>query len=130
MENHTIDMQNIMGRRTTEEKRRQIAMMCHQANKAWCEINGDTSQKDWFDAEPWQRESAIKGVEFRLANPEAGDDAQHNAWLSDKMKDGWKYGPVKDAEKKEHPCIVQFNALPEFQKKKDALFCAIVDTLK
>lgn len=36
-----------------------IAIVCHQANKAWCEQNGDTSQKDWFDAEEWQKKDAL-----------------------------------------------------------------------
>jgi hypothetical protein len=107
-----------------------IAVICHQANKAWCIANGDESQKDWNDAEQWQRDSAIKGVEFRLNNPNAGHDAQHNAWMEEKVLDGWVYGIVKDAEKKTHPCIVPFERLPEFQQKKDALFCAIVDALK
>jgi hypothetical protein len=80
-------------------------------------------------AEDWQRESAIKGVEFRLLNPNAGHDAQHNAWLEEKVKDGWVYGEVKDAVAKTHPCIIPFDKLPDFQKKKDALFCAIVDSL-
>lgn len=108
----------------------QIAMVCHQANKAWCEANDDNSQKDWHEAENWQRQSAIMGVEFRLNNPNAGHDAQHNAWLEAKTKEGWVYGEVKDEEAKTHPCIVPFEELPEFQKKKDALFCAIVDALK
>ena len=107
-----------------------IAMVCHQANKAWCEINGDNSQKDWNDAESWQRGSAVGGVQFRLDNPDAGHDAQHNSWMKEKVDGGWIYGEVKDAEKKTHPCIVPFDQLPEFQRKKDALFCAIVDALK
>ena len=113
-----------------EEKILAIAYVCHQANKAWCEINDDDSQKDWDDAEQWQRESAIKGVLFRFENPDAKEDAQHNAWMADKILNGWIYGEVKDAEKKTHPCICSFNKLPEFQQKKDALFCAIVDSLK
>jgi hypothetical protein len=108
----------------------QIAMVCHQANKAWCEANDDNSQKDWHGAEDWQRQSAIMGVEFRLNNPNAGKDSQHNAWMQDKINDGWVYGDVKDAVAKTHPCIVPFEQLPEFQQKKDALFCAIVDSLK
>ena len=68
----------------------QIAMVCHQANKAWCEANYDNSQKDWHEAEDWQRQSAVLGVKFRLENPNAGHDAQHNAWLEDKKKDGSK----------------------------------------
>lgn len=107
-----------------------IAMVCHQANKAWCEMHEDYSQKDWDKAEDWQRQSAITGVLFRIGNPEAGHDAQHNAWLEDKKKDGWVYGEVKDTVAKTHPCIVPFEELPEIQKKKDALFCSIVDALK
>jgi hypothetical protein len=107
-----------------------IAMACHRANKAWCESVGDYSQKDWRWAENWQRDSAIKGVEFRLNNPDAKEDSQHNAWMEDKVNDGWVYGEVKDAEKKTHPCIVPFSELPEFQQKKDKLFCGIVDALK
>jgi hypothetical protein len=107
-----------------------IAMVCHEANKAWCKANGDETQKDWVAAEQWQRESAIKGVEFKLANPKAGKDAQHNAWMEDKINDGWVFGEVKDAKKKTHPCLVPFELLPDFQQKKDALFCAIVDALK
>jgi hypothetical protein len=107
-----------------------IAEICHQANKAWCEINDDYSQKDWIDATIGQQQSAITGVLFRMDNPNAGKDAQHNAWMQDKINDGWVYGEIKDAVAKTHPCIVPFEQLPEFQQKKDALFCAIVDSLK
>ena len=107
-----------------------IAHVCHEANRAWCAQNGDRSQKGWWQAEDWQRESAIKGVEFRLSNPDAKHDAQHNAWMEDKINNGWVFGGVKDAEAKTHPCIVPFELLPVFQQKKDALFCAIVDALK
>ena len=107
-----------------------IAAACHEANRVWCMSQGDYSQKHWSDAEEWQRESAIKGVEFRLNNPDAKEDAQHNAWMEDKIKDRWVYGKVKDTEKKTHPCLVPFEELPLFQQKKDRLFCAIVDALK
>ena len=113
-----------------QKKVTDIAIMCHQANKTWCEMNADHSQKDWNEAEQWQRDSAIKGVEFRLNNPDAGKDSQHNAWMQDKLSNGWVYGEEKNADKKTHPCLVSFDKLPEFQQKKDALFCAIVDALK
>lgn len=106
-----------------------IAIVCHQANKAWCENHGDNSQKDWDEAEEWQRSSAIKGVEFKITNPTAPDSAQHDAWMKDKVDAGWVYGEIKDAEAKTHPCIVPFDQLPEFQQKKDKLFQAIVSAL-
>jgi len=107
-----------------------IAMMCHAANKAWCDANDQPGQKSWEEADEWQRESAIKGVEFRLANPLASKDGQHNAWMEDKIANGWVYGEVKDAEAKTHPCIVPYDQLPEVDRKKDDIFCAIVDALK
>lgn len=75
-------------------------------------------------------DSALKGVDFRLQNPGAPVSAQHDSWLNEKRKTGWKYGDVKDAVKKEHPCFVPYDRLPEEQKAKDALFSAIVDALK
>jgi hypothetical protein len=113
-----------------ENRIKWIAYVCHQANKAWCQSEGDESQTDWAFAEQWQRDSAINGVKFRLENPDAGPDAQHNAWSADKIADGWVYGEVKDVEKKTHPCLVPFDQLPLFQQKKDRLFSAIVDALK
>jgi hypothetical protein len=107
-----------------------IAMVCHEANRAWCEMNGDNSQLPWDSAQQWQRDSALKGVMFRIANPNSPIYAQHDAWVQDKVKDGWTFGAVKDAEKKTHPCIAPYSALPIFQQKKDALFSAIVDALK
>lgn len=113
-----------------ESKINTIAIVCHEANMAWCKSEGDYSQKNWENAEQWQRDSAIAGVKFRLENPDAAHDAQHNAWMQDKISEGWVYGPVKDPEARTHPCIVPFEQLPVFQQKKDALFCAIVDALK
>jgi len=113
-----------------ENKIKWIACVCHQANKVWCESEGDDSQTDWAFAEQWQRDSAINGVKFRLGNPDAGPDAMHNNWSAEKVSQGWVYGEVKDAEKKTHPCLVPFDQLPLFQQKKDKLFSAIVDALK
>lgn len=107
-----------------------IAKACHEANRVWCQANDDNSQKHWAEAEQWQRDSAIAGVKFKLANPKAGEDAQHNAWMEDKISNGWIYGEIKDSEVKTHPCIVAFHFLPEFQQKKDRLFQAIVEALK
>jgi len=106
-----------------------IAKCCHEANRIWCQANGDESQKHWADAEQWQRDSAIKGVHFALNNPDAPASSQHDAWSADKIADGWVFGEVKDADAKTHPCLVPFQDLPEFQQKKDKLFKAIVSAL-
>lgn len=103
-----------------------IAMACHAANAAWCEYGGDTSQKPWAEAPDWQRDSAIVGVEFHLANPDAGDAASHERWMEHKLAAGWKFGAVKDEKKKTHPCLVPFDQLPPEQQFKDRLFRTLV----
>lgn len=107
----------------------QIARVCHEANRAYCATIGDNSQKEWNEAPEWQKEAAIKGVAFSRLNPNASPSANHDSWLSEKLRGGWKFGPVKDAAKKEHPCCVPYEQLPEEQKRKDALFKAIVGAL-
>lgn len=113
----------------TDQDIQNIARVCHEANRAYCETLGDTSQKPWSEAEEWQRRSAIKGVLFAIANPDAPASFQHDAWLLQKYNEGWKYGPVKDPEKKEHPCCVEYDQLPVEQQTKDHLFKAIVKAL-
>ncbi|WP_374650319.1 RyR domain-containing protein [Rhizorhabdus sp.] len=103
-----------------------IAMITHSANAAWCEHLGDASQLPWADAPDWQRDSAIHGVEFHLANPDASDSASHDEWMKVKLADGWTHGDVKDAEKKTHPCLVDFDKLPAEQQFKDKLFRTLV----
>lgn len=104
----------------------EIARLAHEVNRAYCASIGDGSQVSWEEAPEWQRHSAIAGVEFTLTNPGAPPSASHESWLKQKEADGWKYGPVKDAERKEHPCFVPYDQLPLDQRVKDYLFQGVV----
>lgn len=106
-----------------------IARVAHEVNRAYCQALGDDSQSPWDEAPRWQRQSAIDGVKFHLANPDAGPEASHENWLRDKVADGWKYGLTKNPETKEHPCMVPFDQLPREQQAKDYLFRAVVRAL-
>ena len=104
-----------------------IAEVCHEANRAICEAFGDTSQKPWAEAEGWQRESAVKGIQTALDG--ATPEQQHEAWCADKRAAGWTHGDVKDAAAKTHPCLVDYDALPPEQRVKDHVYGAIVRAL-
>lgn len=107
-----------------------IAKVAHEINRAYCAALGDETQVAWEDAPEWQRASAVAGVEMHLANPDATPEQSHESWLAQKLADGWEYGEVKDAHKKQHPCCVPYDQLPPEQKAKDYLFRAAVHQCK
>lgn len=106
--------------------RMDVARICHQVNKAYCESLGDKSQVDWEQAPAWQHKSALLGVTLHLEHPDAGPAASHASWLAEKKADGWKYGAHKDVENKLHPCFCPFDELPREQQAKDFIFRAVV----
>lgn len=107
-----------------------IARVTHEANRAYCLALGDTSQVPWDEAPAWQRDSAIAGVKAVLDGSATSPQAQHEQWYNLKAKEGWVYGPVKDANRKTHPCMVPYDRLPPEQQAKDHLFRAVVVALQ
>lgn len=109
----------------------QIARVAHETNEAYCHSIGDHSQTSWDEAPQWQKTSAKKGVMFHVAQLNQGitptPSASHESWLEEKRADGWKYGPVKDPARKEHPCFVPYGKLPIEQQIKDYLFAGVVE---
>ena len=43
----------------------------------------------------------------------------HEVWAKNRLNEGWKYGPVRDDVKKETPCMVAYEDLPENEKEYD-----------
>ena len=105
---------------TNEGKIAYCAAAAHEMNRLYCQSIGDDSQPHHEDAPEWQRSSAIKGVKGVLAGNTPRQS--HEGWLEEKKATGWKYGRVKDPEKKEHPCFVPYDELPPEQQAKDEIF--------
>lgn len=110
-----------------------IARVAHEANRAYCQGIGDASQPSWDKAPEWQRKSATKGVHKHLdglANKAPlSPSASHESWLAEKLRDGWKWGAVKNPDKKEHPCIMPYAELPVEQRAKDYIFGAVIKAI-
>ena len=43
----------------------------------------------------------------------------HERWAFNRMQEGWTFGPVRNDEKKETPCLVPYEELPEIEKEYD-----------
>jgi len=100
------------------------ARVAHEANRAYCIAIGDTTQPAWEEAPSWQRSSAVNGVRGVLDGNTP--EQSHEGWLKEKTDTGWRYGQVKDPDKKEHPCFVLYAELPPEQRIKDHIFVGVV----
>jgi len=107
----------------------QAARVAHMVNRAYCVGLGDHSQPRWEEAPEWQRASAIAGIHAHWAR-EMTPEQSHEAWMAAKQAEGWVYGDTKDPERKEHPCMVPYDALPQAMQVKDYLFRAVANALK
>ena len=52
----------------------------------------------------------------------------HDNWALGRIKEGWTYGPQRDDKNKKHPCLVDYDELPENEKYYDRN--TAVETLK
>lgn len=43
----------------------------------------------------------------------------HNVWAVGRIREGWRYGSVKDMGKKLHPDLVPYDELPDSEKEYD-----------
>jgi hypothetical protein len=100
------------------------ARAAYEVNRAYCIALGDMSFGPWDDAPDWQKNSNREGVALALAG--ATPAQSHESWLAEKIRSGWKYGPIKNADTKEHPCMVPYDDLPPNQRRKDELYLTVV----
>ena len=52
----------------------------------------------------------------------------HDIWAKERIKQGWTYGPQRNDELKEHPCLVPYDQLDDSEKQFDRN--AALETLK
>lgn len=107
----------------------QIAIAAHELNRTYAASIGETPKPAWLEAPEDQRASCRAGVAKFLAEPESTPEQMHQSWMAMKEQNGWTFGPLIDQEKKEHPCMVPYDQLPEAQRVKDYLFSGIVRIL-
>jgi hypothetical protein len=106
----------------------EIARVVHEANRAMqYNLNDPCPSQPWDVESDFLRENTINGV--RIVRMGYSNEEMHQEWC-DRMKEaGWVWGPLKNAAKKEHPCLVNYRDLPPTQRHKTEIIRAIVITL-
>ncbi len=112
---------------TEEERLENIARVAHESYRGYvATMLPDQTEKPWDELSAAERRGAVEAVLFNLNNLRAPASASHASWLAARAAAGWTYGPVKDAEAKTHPNMVDYEDLPEVQQRKYYLFKSTV----
>lgn len=111
----------------------QIGMAVHEANRVWCEINGDNTKLPWGVSQGHLRASTRRGVAALVVKLNDGEmpdpEESHENWCVDKLANGWKFDDTYSPENKKHPNLVPWADLSEFERAKDTIFMDVVVTL-
>ena len=43
----------------------------------------------------------------------------HEVWAQERMAEGWRFGPERNDQRKEHPSLIPYEQLPEKEKVYD-----------
>ena len=43
----------------------------------------------------------------------------HEVWAENRISEGWSYGPERSDTLKQHPCLIPYDELPEYEKAYD-----------
>lgn len=115
------------GRKQQEERENKsfshAAMIAHEVIRALqIAHNEEGIALPWHEVSKDIQESCKIGVKRVYDNPDITVEELHDSWVQTKLEQGWTYGPVRDAELKQHHCLVPYDQLSAHDKSKDLLF--------
>ena len=104
----------------------------HPSAVEWDELSEEFKESNRAQAQSIGEKLSAAGLSFDADESSAEtvdefDDAtmlllarnEHIRWMQEKLANGWVYAPVRDNEKKHHPCLVPYEQLPPEEQQKD-----------
>jgi|TARA_Y100000310_G_scaffold105880_1_gene104411 hypothetical protein len=84
--------------------------------------------------EPWtSREEDFRSQFLNIIEQQCGPNRLnspkelHASWVVAYAENGWKYGPIRDTEKRTHPDMVPYEELGQLERDKDDVFVALCE---
>ena len=105
-----------------------VAQICHAANvifsNSCCELK--VPQTEWEKLGEGIKKKMISAIDKIQSGEISTPLEAHNNWMRDRRAAGWVWGLTKDEVNKTHPCLVEYEELPEDERIKDDIFFSIV----
>lgn len=95
-----------------------IARIAHAADAALVAIRTGIAQPDWDELSEAQQQMVRFDVRQALRYPQAVDEQWHYVWRAEMAEAGWTYGAQLQAERKEHPALVEYDQLPTLWRER------------
>lgn len=109
--------------------KRDIAQVAHEAIRSYRIAIGGGTMDYWQYIPKEAKDSYIARVEYIFNNPATTAMQSHDAWIKNKLDNGWLWGEVEDEKLRTHPMMVPFSKLTLEHQTEDALFIALVAAL-
>lgn len=71
-----------------------------------------------FNPKPIDTKDIVLSPELQALTEKIAENV-HDVWAKNRINEGWKYGEKRDDIKKETPCLVPYEELPEIEKDYD-----------
>ena len=76
------------------------------------------TKKNPYTPHPVDTSDVELSEELRMLTEELARNV-HDIWALGRMNDGWTYGPERNDNLKYHPCLVDYDDLPDSEKEYD-----------
>ena len=87
----------------TENEILNLARVCHEAHREWCAANGDHAHKAWEEAEQYQRDTTIWGIDLLIRFPDVSDHRHKYECWKDKIAEGLEVRPRPRSRRQNPP---------------------------
>lgn len=111
---------------------RDLGRLMHALRREIALIYGGNVPPAWEDeaCTDAMKASSERGALAMLVNPDMTARDEHQRWYNERWEQGWRYGPVRDNERKLHPSMRDFDELPLGERLKDLARIAMAEELR
>jgi hypothetical protein len=106
-----------------------IAEVVHETLRAYDVVNFATQTESWRNTPETEKNNLTEDLEYILTTTNVTPKQMHDRWWNKREAEGWVYGPVNDLYGKTSPFLVDYEALPDFVRRRYNILLLITQAM-